>query len=480
MANNFVHPHYTRMLPVWIKMKDCYAGENAIKAKRDTYLAPTSGMKLDGQGSVNQNAEGNKSYQAYLDRAYFPEAVEEAVQLAIGVMHSKPSTIEVPSRLSSLLKTATDTGEDLSMLLRKINSHQMTTGRLGLLGDIRVKPGEAPMPTIVLYDEMCVQNWDDILVDQDSSELRFVMLDESGDELAKDSFQWVRKEKYKVISLITADGKMAFAGEPFVGVGVATLGPGDNPAMATYTQIQVQGTSAKAVPFVFCNTKDLSSVPDKPPLDGLANLCLAAYRQEADYRQNLHMQGQDTLVIVGNQVLGEGETIRTGAGSCIKTSLGGDAKYIGVNSQGLSEQRICLENDYKRAESKTAKLMNDSGRESGDALRIRVAAQTATLNQIAIAGAAALQEVLRHLAIMFDEDPEQVVVTPNLEFAEIVGDGLTLKSLVEAKAMGAKISDESIHTWAREQGFTKLSYDEELASIGREEPDSGLLNNQTV
>lgn len=475
MANSFVHPLYTAMLQVWQKMEDCYAGENVIKAKRIQYLPPTSGMILDGQGSANANSLGNKVYDAYVERSHYPELVEEAVQLAIGVMHSKPSTFEVPEKLQSLLSKATDTGEDLPMLLRKINAHQLVTGRLGLLGDIRLD-GQVPMPTVVVYKETAVQNWDDILVDQDSSELRFVMLDESSQALAKDTFQWQLKEKYKVISLITPDNRMAFEGDTVAGVGYADLKAAENPKDAVYTPMSVQGEALKSVPFVFCNTKDLSSVPDKPPFDGLANLSLAIYRGEADYRQNLHMQGQDTLVVIGNQMPGQndGEAVRTGAGSMLTCTLGGDAKYIGVNSQGLPEQRLSLEIDYKRAESKTAKLLNENGRESGDALRIRVAAQTATLNQIAIAGAAALQQVLRHLAVMFGEDPAKVVVTPNLEFAEVVGDGLTLKAIVEAKAMGAKLSDKSIHTWAKEQGFTKLSYEEELTEIGNEEPESGL------
>lgn len=477
MANMYVHPFYTKMTKVWCKMKDCYQGENVIKAGREKYLPPTSGMVIDGQGGANPQAPGVKAYNAYLSRAYYPEVVEEAVQLAIGVMHSKPPTIEVPDGLKALFDKATDTGEDLYMLLRKINAHQLVTGRLGLLGDIRLSAEGAPLPTVVLYEELAVQNWDDVLVDQDSSELRFVMLDETCPEMDKQTFQWQTKEKYKVIALVTADGKMAFDGDVVFGAGYATIGPEDNPAEATYTPMSVQGTSVAKVPFVFCNPKDLSSVPDKPPLDGLANLSLCIYRGEADYRQDLHMQGQDTLVVIGNQQMDESDPVRTGAGAMLKVSVGGDAKYIGVTSQGLPEQRLALETDYKRAESKTAKLMNESGRESGDALRIRIAAQTATLNQIAIAGAAALQEVVRYLAIMFGEDPAKVVVTPNLEFAEVAGDGLTLKAIIEAKALGLKISDKSIHTWAKEQGFTKLSFDEEIAEINSEEPGIGGVGN---
>lgn len=467
MATIYVHPLYVAMLPLWKKMRDCYAGEEVIKDAGEAYLPPTSGMRLDGYGK-GSSQPGQKAYDAYKLRAVFPEVVEDAIHSSIGVMHGKQATIEVPDVLKELLNRATDTGEDLQMLLRKINTMQLIAGRLALLGDIRQVEGKA-VPTIVVYNEASAVNWDDVLVDQDSSELRFVILDESGFEL-KDSFQWEFVERYKVLALVTADGKFANAGETVAGVGFAEMSKDQNPKDLVYTLMSVQGSVVEKVPVVFCNAMDLSSVPGRPPFLGLANTALAIYRGEADYRQNLFMQGQDTLVILGDARADTEETTRTGAGSSIRLPINGDAKYIGVNSQGLPEQRQALDGDYKRASAKSSKLMTESGQESGEALRVRVSAKTATLNQIAITGAAALQEVLRRLAVMFGANPDEVRVTPNLEFAKVTGDGNNLRGLVEAKGMGAPISDKSIHGWAKEQGFTSMTYEEELAALGSEEP----------
>lgn len=469
MATKYVHPLYPQMLDVWKKVKDCYAGEDVIKANGGTYLPPTSGMLLDGYGVHGQS--GQKAYEAYVKRSVFPDCFEDAVHSAIGVMHSKPATIEVPDGFANLLNKATDTGEDLQMLLRKINYVQLVTGRLGLLGDIRVVDG-APSPTIVLYHDTSIENWDDVLVDQDSTELRFVMLDETAQELDASTFQWKLQGRHKVVAQIGADGKIALGDNPAVAVGVATLGPDQSPLDVEYAVMGVQGADVTTVPFVFCNATDLSSIPEKPPLLGLANTCLAIYRGEADYRQNLFMQGQDTLVIIGDPQA-EDQAIRTGAGANLKLPINGDAKYIGVNSQGLPEQRQALTADYTRAEVKSSKMMTESGQESGEALRVRVSAKTATLNQIAITGAAALQEILRRLAVMFGEDESKVRVIPNLEFAKVSGDGLTLRALMEAKAMGAPLSDKSIHGWAKEQGFTSITFEEELSLIESEGPTLG-------
>jgi hypothetical protein len=209
-------------------------------------------------------------------------------------------------------------------------------------------------------------------------------------------------------------------------------------------------------------------------MDGLAKLCLAIYRGEADYRQNLFMQGQDTLVRIGAQG-DEDDTVRTGAGARIDVPLGGDAKYIGVSSNGLPEQRQALENDYKRAVQKSGQLLDATSRakESGDALRIRVAAQTATLPQIAMTGAAALERVLRSLAEWYGANPDDVKVTPNLNFTEADLNGQTLVQIMQSKGLGAPISEESIHEWMQDQGFTKQTYEEEQKRLAGEEPPPG-------
>jgi hypothetical protein len=182
------------------------------------------------------------------------------------------------------------------------------------------------------------------------------------------------------------------------------------------------------------------------------------------------MQGQDTLVKIGD--LNRDEETRVGAGSVINVPIGGDAKYVGVNSQGLPEQRQCLENDYKRAYSKSGQIADSTSRakESGDALRIRVAAQTATLPQIAKAGAMGLERVLKALAVWLGANPDEVKITPNLEFSETEFPSRTLVEIIQAKVQGAPISNQSIHAYMRERSLTKLTYEEELALLQAEEP----------
>ena len=468
MSVKTTHPHYTLMLEKWVLGNDSYSGEDAIKGGGTTYLPATSGQIADGQGGGT--TDGDKAYDAYKTRAVYPDTYAGAIEAAIGVMHKEPPVIELPSVLEPMRESATLLGESLEMLLRRINVHQLITGRLGLLADLR-KDGSAHRPVIAIYNELAIRNWDDTSQEDTDVDLRMVVLDESGYELDA-NLEWVLKTKYRVLGLVDpVTGELAPSGT----YGSVVLAEDNDLTTATLTPPNIMGETLEQIPFVFVNGKDLSPTPDIPPLDGLAKACLVIYRGEADYRQSLFMQGQDTLVRIGAVGGEEDEIVRTGAGARIDCNIGGDAKYIGVNSQGLPEQRSALENDYSRALQKSGQLLDATSRakESGDALRIRVAAQTATLPQLAKTGAAALQKVLQSLAVWYGASPDEVVVTPNLNFTASEFNGKTLVELIQAKALGAPISEESVHGWIQEQGFSNLSYEEELDKLSNEEPLPG-------
>ena len=469
MSAKSVHPLYTEMLASWKLGRDSYGGEKAIKKEGTTYLPATSGQVEDGQGK--NRTKGQSAYDAYKCRAYYPDIYKEAVEAAIGIMHRKPPVIELPTALQEMENDATLLGESLEMLLRKINARQLMTGRIGLLGDIRVD-GSTARPVIVTYNELAIRNWDDTSITEEDVDVRMVVLDESGFELQAD-FSWVYKNRYRVLGLVGENGEIDTTGKY-----ASKLFEETEEISGTALEApSIMGTVLEEIPFAFVNSKDLSPSPDDPPMEGLADLCLAIYRGEADYRQNLFMQGQDTLVRIGHQGDDE-EDVRTGAGARIDVPQGGDAKYIGVSSNGLPEQRQSLENDYKRAVQKSGQLLDSTSRakESGDALRIRVAAQTATLPLIAKTGAAGLEKVLKSLARWYGANPDEVVVKPNLEFTEADLNGQTLVQILQAKGLGAPISQESIHEYMAEQGFTRQTYEEELERISNEEPASDSSN----
>lgn len=481
MGLESTHPLYDEFQEDWTQQRDLYRGERVVKAKGELYLPATSGMHLDG---MKPGQIGRKAYESYKTRAVFPDYIKDGVEALIGLLHQKEPTIELPEALEPLRDRATINGESLAALLRRINTEQLITGRVGLLADLPEVPDPSnPIPYIVTYIAESAINWDDGEETEGFNSLNLVVLNESGVQRNAD-FGWEHLEKYRVLQLGTLEDN-----EPEGSGAVYTMGTFTNSdgSVAEFDPSQmfapmIRGKTLEQIPFVFINSKDIVSTPDDPPLLGLGRLALAIYRGEADYRQSLFMQGQDTLVVIGgirnpDGIVGEDDdALRTGAGSRIDVEQGGDAKYIGVSSTGLSEQRQALENDRKRAETKAGQLITARGnqQESGEALKTRLTAQTATLNQIALAGAAGLENLLRIIATWVGANADEVRVEPNLEFADFDLSGQEIVFLMTARTMGAPISKESIHQLMIDRGITKFDYDTELERIMEEDAQAPL------
>jgi hypothetical protein len=436
MKESQKHPEYDTQILNWNLMRDAYRGQRQTKSKNTLYLPATSGHIADG---MHINQPGYKAYQAYLMRARFPNFLREAVQSAVGRMHSHPAKFELPDEMKDIRSSK---GETLSQLLRRINEEQLITGRIGILADIWKN-----LPYLATYSAERITNWDNGSFDILPQVLNFVVLEES--EYIRDGFEWTMKEKYRILRL-DGDGYIITIDDSEI-----------RPSRF--------GRKLGQIPFVIINSCDLVADTDEPPLMDLGELCMTVYRGEADYRQALFMQGQDTLVIVGG-TQDEDESIRTGAGSRIDVPMNGDAKYIGVESSGLSEQREALIEDRKRAGSMGAQSLDTVSREreSGVSLGIRVAARTADLNQVALTGAAGLEAILKMCAEWMGLSSDGIVVTPNLEFGNSNLTGEDMIAVQTARNLGYPVSAQTLHKMASAKGITELTYDEEKAEAEKE------------
>ena len=481
------NPLYQLFLTDWTQMRDTYRGERVVKGANMNYLPATSGMIADGIEQTHQL--GFKNYTSYKTRSRYPDSVRDAVEALLGVMHRKPPQIELPEQMEFLRENATVRNESLVMLLRRINEEQLVTGRVGLLADVVEGGDRADEPYISTYIAETIINWDEGRSDGiEVQNLNLVVINETENERVRE-FEWEEKQKWRVL-VLAADETVEAASQIEEGVDeqAMTSEAGSNPVAnipvgegiyrmgvfrenSTFDPEQMFTPAIKGmalegeIPFVFVNSKDITPEPDDAPLLGLSNLSLAIYRGEADYRQALFMQGQDTLVIIGST---DQESHRVGAGATISIpSVGGDAKFIGVNSQGLSEMRSSLENDYTRAGQKGGELLDmiGTGQSSGEALRIRVAARTSTLTQIALAGAFGLEQILKIIARWMGIDPEPILVVPNLDFADDRMAGQELTQIMTAKSLGAVISHRSIHATMQERGMTEMTFEDEVKAM---------------
>lgn len=458
------HPQYSEAKADWQLMRDAYKGERKVKKSGALYLPYTAGHILDGAGVVQESA-GQKAYASYLLRARFPNFVREAVQMAIGMMHSQPPEIKLPKAMENIRSSK---GESLPALLRRINTEQLITGRIGIMADLpSVSVIGKVVPYLTTYAAEKIINWDDGQVEEIVPQsLNLVVLDET-EQVMGDGFNWSKKEKHRVLSMGSIN-KNESSG--VYRQGVFTETEFSESALKTPS---IMGMTLDQIPFVIVNSCDLISDVDDPALLDLGNLCMTIYRADADYRQNLYMQGQDTFVTSGAG-LQEGDSIRTGAGARLDLPLGGKAEYVGVSGSGLEAQSKDLEKLESRAGSMGANTLDSTSREreSGDSMRIRVAARTADMNQIVETGATALENLLKICARWMGENEDEVSVNPNKEFGEMPLTGQTMVEMATARSLGFPLSAKSMHDLAFKRRMTNLTFEEEMEQAKSEDEEN--------
>lgn len=471
MGLSAVHPLYEKYVQIWIKQEDVFEGQDKIKAEREKYLPALPSMKADGMD--NPTDLGYQRYEQYILRANFPDNYSEAVKNNHGLLWSKPAIINLPKEMEYMNEVATRDGLSLIELLSLINEMQLRTGRIGLLLDMSSVADPMNKPFISVYYARNIRNWDladaGKSVEQDS--LNLVVLDESRLIREPGSFSWSEQKRYRLLSLgeFEVDDK---EGEAVYSQGLFI--DQEDPDKESMMTPVYRGTPLTKIPFVAINASDCMIDPDVPPLLGLANLVLSMYISDADYRQHLYMQGQDTLVVKGGGFGAQGEDdkapTRMGAGARIDVASDGDVKYVGVESKGLEEERRALEADKQEAELKAGNMVNTTkgSQESGEALRTRIGARTASLVQLAKTGAAGLEKILKICAEWMGADPSQVSVQPNLDFSKALFSGQNLVQTMAARNLGAPVSLQSIHEFLADQGFTHLTFEEEMARIEKE------------
>lgn len=457
MSVDAQHPLYVQRLVDWTQMLHTYGGQRTVKAEGELYLPATDGMFIDGLGS---NQPGKKAYDAYRKRALFPDLVRSAVATHLGLMHREEAVIELPTKLEPMREMASAQGESLGALLRRINFNQLLLGRFGMLLEVPTGQGPDVLPFIATYGGTTIINWDNGRREDGEQMFNLVVLKESEFE-RQDDFQWELKDKHRVLR-IGPEGKYE----------VATTRDNNDPQ--DFTTPQLAGRDLDSIPFVVVNTEDILADPESPPFLGLSDLALAVYRLEADYRHTLFMQSQETLVVIGAEEGSEGDTPaqRIGAGARLDLPLEGDAKYIGVSGEGLSEQRQAIENDTKMALQQGSRMLDSGGqdRQSGEALRVRVQAKTPTLFGIVDAGGEALETILKKAAVWIGADPDEVVIKPNKDFVEDTLIGRDLVELMTAKLLGAPLSEESLHALMRRKDLTRMTFEDEKDLIEDEDP----------
>lgn len=365
----------------WRLMRDAMDGEAIVKARGETYLPMPDGFK-------NNPAIEGALYARYKGYATFPAILAPTVAAMIGIIHGKEIKIEMPEAMMYLWEDADGNGLPLEAFHRRITRELIVIGAYAVLADA---PEGGGNPFMTGYSRDTLINWD----------VDWWVTDESS--IRREGFVWKQLEAYRVFQV----GPTGYEQILF-----------EAPNLAQGETIVVLGRGREAlprIPFAVGTAVDLSPRIEAPPLIGVANAAMAMYQLSADYRWQLYMSGQETLVAIN----GDGpERVGAGVVHVMHGSEGQtpELKYVSPTCSGIEAHRVAMAEQRELAVNAGARLIDTSrAQESGEARKMRFASETATLTSIAINSCALLERSLRNVAMLMglgEAAEAAIIVTP--------------------------------------------------------------------
>lgn len=317
-------PEYDDLFPIWTKIRDCIAGQEKIKEKKDAYLPRPN--------ASDESSENLDRYNAYLERALFFNMVGPTVAGLVGQVMVEAPKVELPAGIELLETDVDGAGVSLQQQATETLGGVIAYGRRFLLADYpTVEEGKATTkaqlrnaeirPTITSWDAWDVINWrtitvggqiklslvvltEEYVVDDDGFELecdkqwRVLRLDQDGLYVMEEWIEAPWKEGHYIIKPLGEwiKGGQYYLGEDQKGDPEGRMGFGK---IARYFPLDAAGKRLDYIPGSFCGVTSNNASPDMPPMRDLANLNIAHYRNSADYEETSFIAGQATPVLTG-------------------------------------------------------------------------------------------------------------------------------------------------------------------------------------
>jgi hypothetical protein len=274
-----------------------------VKAAEDLYL-PRPNV-------ADTSVENLARYDQYLQRAVFYGVTGRTLAGLVGQVMSEDPAVTLPPLLEVMEDDVDGGGVSLSQQMAKALALVTAHGRAGLLTDYPIVEQAATRkdlltakvrPTVELIEPWDIINWRTINIGG-VTKLSLIVLseqyvtDDDGYEIAWDP-QWrvMRLDEQGLYVLeewiIDPNNKDEYILKPL-------LKGNDVIGKAQYFPKGSDGRRLDFIPFQFIGAGNNDCHPDLPPLESLAALNIAHYRNSADYEEACYMCGQPTLVLAG-------------------------------------------------------------------------------------------------------------------------------------------------------------------------------------
>lgn len=454
------HPLYAAIAPEWKMIRDCVAGERAVKACGPLYL-PYPAANYDPASPKDV-----KRYKAYKQRAVFLNATARTLNALLGIAFAKPVTMNITGQLSTLVEDVDGSGKPLIQLLRGAMAEVLQSGRAGFLVDYTreaktdengqaVAQTAAEMarnrPVIKLYSADQIINW------RTSDGLDKLIVLREMDEANTDDTDDFAMHEVTVWTELRMVGGVAHARKWFMNRDTTEVNM-TLPRGFTKTELvmlrDADGNPLTQLPFAWCGAVDNDSTPDPAPLSDIASINIKHYCAEADVAEIAHIVGQPTLTAIGLTQTWADKNLKGGIalGATKGLMLGQnmDAKLLQAEERNLS---VALCDRREKQMAKIGASLVEKGTAPKTATEAAYDAQTDNSILSLVAGniEKAFNRALA-LADAFVGDSDNCEIVLNKFYTEITVDSQTLTALMAGVQTGTiRLTD--LIKWLMAQGI---------------------------
>lgn len=424
MPVNSTHPEYDANAAAWLRARDVFAGEDAVKAANIRYLP-----KLDSQSA--------DEYNAYRTRASFFNATARTADGFVGLIFRREPTFKLPDdsagvgrALKAFVDDADMLGTSLSAYAKNVVAEVIAVGRAGTLvdwqgGSATGHQGEE-RAYAVLYTAEQILNWRTGRVNG-RNVLTLLVLSEQVERPATDGdeFDPDEVEQLRVLRLVPG-------GETGWSYQVEIWRQGEKKSKrgkAEWTKVETRiplrlGKPLPLIPFVFHGPRHSLPVVDKLPLADIIAVNLDHYRLNADYKHGLHFTALPTAWVSG---FDKSSNLRIGSSTAwVAETPGATAGFLEFTGQGLTTFERAMDRDERLMAVLGTRMLEAQKRvgESADAIELRQSGENSVLSAVSLSVSDSLTHVLRWVYWWnsTEDTPEaigedRVLITVNSDFS---------------------------------------------------------------
>ena len=293
MSVKYVRPEVMRLRPIYKMIRDVLRGPEAVRAGGQAYLPHPDPVDAATE-------PGMARYNNYSTRAVFFDATARTHEGFIGQIFYREFQVELPEQLKILIQDIDGEGTTMEQQAKNTTGEVLGFGRAGLLVDYSTSVPNPTLadqmngkarPTITMYIADNIINWRWTTVGN-SKFLSLVVLEEIAYD-DDDGFEATETPQWRELRMVPRDPE-AENPEFILVVRLHRQVDGELVVVDESFPTMGNGKNWDVIPFCFIGSVDNDPTVDKPPMEGMAHVNIAHYRNSADYEESVFMLGQPT------------------------------------------------------------------------------------------------------------------------------------------------------------------------------------------